>query len=71
MTENPKSFWHFITNVCAIIGGVFTVGFPIFLQFSLHIRLDLGFEYMLLWFVSGGGNIGFGSAQHDETDEKD
>ncbi|KAB5534787.1 hypothetical protein DKX38_017873 [Salix brachista] len=25
ITENPKSFWHFITNVCAIIGGVFTV----------------------------------------------
>lgn len=23
--ENPKSFSHFITNVCAIIGGVFTV----------------------------------------------
>lgn len=26
ITENPKSFSHFITNVCAIIGGVFTVG---------------------------------------------
>ncbi|KAB1215337.1 Protein disulfide-isomerase 5-3 [Morella rubra] len=25
ITENPKSFSHFITNVCAIIGGVFTV----------------------------------------------
>lgn len=25
VTENPKSFSHFITNVCAIIGGVFTV----------------------------------------------
>ncbi|GMH05719.1 hypothetical protein Nepgr_007559 [Nepenthes gracilis] len=25
VTENSKSFWHFITNVCAIIGGVFTV----------------------------------------------
>ncbi|KAJ9672052.1 hypothetical protein PVL29_025622 [Vitis rotundifolia] len=25
VTENKKSFWHFITNVCAIIGGVFTV----------------------------------------------
>lgn len=26
ITENSKSFSHFITNVCAIIGGVFTVG---------------------------------------------
>ncbi|KAH9803436.1 protein disulfide-isomerase 5-3 [Citrus sinensis] len=25
ITEDPKSFSHFITNVCAIIGGVFTV----------------------------------------------
>ncbi|GFP89994.1 protein disulfide-isomerase 5-3 [Phtheirospermum japonicum] len=25
ITENSKSFWHFITSVCAIIGGVFTV----------------------------------------------
>ncbi|XP_057529195.1 protein disulfide isomerase-like 5-4 [Amaranthus tricolor] len=25
ITENPRSFSHFITNVCAIIGGVFTV----------------------------------------------
>lgn len=25
VTENPKFFSHFITNVCAIIGGVFTV----------------------------------------------
>ncbi|XP_020964604.1 protein disulfide-isomerase 5-4 isoform X2 [Arachis ipaensis] len=25
VTENPKSFSHFITNVCAIIGGIFTV----------------------------------------------
>ncbi|KAL1207102.1 Protein disulfide-isomerase 5-3 [Cardamine amara subsp. amara] len=25
ISENPKSFSHFITNVCAIIGGVFTV----------------------------------------------
>ncbi|KAF8409522.1 hypothetical protein HHK36_005599 [Tetracentron sinense] len=25
VTENPKSFSHFITNVCAIVGGVFTV----------------------------------------------
>ncbi|KAF9589094.1 hypothetical protein IFM89_018825 [Coptis chinensis] len=25
VTENPRSFSHFITNVCAIIGGVFTV----------------------------------------------
>ncbi|TXG67863.1 hypothetical protein EZV62_009138 [Acer yangbiense] len=25
VSENPKSFSHFITNVCAIIGGVFTV----------------------------------------------
>ncbi|KAK9155818.1 hypothetical protein Sjap_003298 [Stephania japonica] len=24
ITENPKSFSHFITNICAIIGGVFT-----------------------------------------------
>ncbi|XP_038975107.1 protein disulfide isomerase-like 5-4 [Phoenix dactylifera] len=25
VTEVPKSFSHFITNVCAIIGGIFTV----------------------------------------------
>ncbi|XP_059664724.1 protein disulfide isomerase-like 5-4 [Cornus florida] len=25
ITENPRSFSHFITNMCAIIGGVFTV----------------------------------------------
>ncbi|XVE50563.1 hypothetical protein DITRI_Ditri01bG0172700 [Diplodiscus trichospermus] len=25
ITETPKSFSHFLTNVCAIIGGVFTV----------------------------------------------
>ncbi|KAJ0242189.1 hypothetical protein HA466_0206860 [Hirschfeldia incana] len=25
ISENPKSFSHFLTNVCAIIGGVFTV----------------------------------------------
>ncbi|VVB00766.1 unnamed protein product [Arabis nemorensis] len=25
ISENPRSFSHFITNVCAIIGGVFTV----------------------------------------------
>ncbi|KAL5730895.1 Protein disulfide-isomerase 5-4 [Ranunculus cassubicifolius] len=25
VTESPRSFSHFITNVCAIIGGVFTV----------------------------------------------
>ncbi|WCJ37862.1 Protein disulfide-isomerase 5-3 [Euphorbia peplus] len=25
ITEKPKSFSHFLTNVCAIIGGVFTV----------------------------------------------
>ncbi|KAL2523675.1 Protein disulfide-isomerase 5-3 [Abeliophyllum distichum] len=25
ITENSKSFSHFITNVCTIIGGVFTV----------------------------------------------
>ncbi|XWS51923.1 hypothetical protein CRYUN_Cryun11dG0023600 [Craigia yunnanensis] len=25
ITENPKSFSHFLTSVCAIIGGVFTV----------------------------------------------
>jgi hypothetical protein len=25
VTEVPRSFSHFITNVCAIIGGVFTV----------------------------------------------
>ncbi|XP_076905495.1 protein disulfide isomerase-like 5-4 [Bidens hawaiensis] len=25
VTEDPKSFTHFVTNVCAIIGGIFTV----------------------------------------------
>ncbi|KAM7250541.1 hypothetical protein ACFE04_022424 [Oxalis oulophora] len=25
IAENPKSFSHFLTNICAIIGGVFTV----------------------------------------------
>ena len=26
--ENGRSFSHFLTNLCAIIGGVFTVGLP-------------------------------------------
>ncbi|KAL9264486.1 disulfide isomerase-like 5-4-like protein [Drosera capensis] len=37
--ENPKSFSHFITNVCAIIGGVFTVAG--ILDSMLHNTMNL------------------------------
>ena len=71
MTENRKSFWHFITNVCAIIGGVFTVSFPLFLQICFHNLMNSTFECSSLWaVVSGCWDIGFSSAQHNETDEK-
>ncbi|KAL0788256.1 hypothetical protein Bca101_004502 [Brassica carinata] len=39
ITENPKSLSHFITNLCAIIGGVFTVAGIIDSIFHNTIRL--------------------------------
>ncbi|KAM7492681.1 hypothetical protein LguiA_035602 [Lonicera macranthoides] len=46
VTENPKSFSHFITNVCAIIGGVFTVAGIVdsILQSTMRLvkKVDLG-----------------------------
>ncbi|CAF1932086.1 unnamed protein product [Brassica oleracea] len=39
ITENPKSFSHFITNLCAIIGGVFTVAGILDSIFHNTIRL--------------------------------
>ncbi|XP_068668367.1 protein disulfide isomerase-like 5-4 [Aristolochia californica] len=47
--ENPKSFSHFITNVCAIIGGVFTVAgiLESILQntISLMKKVELGKQF--------------------------
>ncbi|EOA40266.1 hypothetical protein CARUB_v10008994mg [Capsella rubella] len=39
ISENPKSFSHFITNVCAIIGGVFTVAGILDSIFQNTVRL--------------------------------
>ncbi|KAE8732171.1 Protein disulfide isomerase-like 5-4 [Hibiscus syriacus] len=39
ITEDPKSFSHFLTNVCAIIGGVFTVAGILDSIFHNTIRL--------------------------------
>ncbi|KAJ4896629.1 hypothetical protein Rs2_23423 [Raphanus sativus] len=39
ISENPKSFSHFITNVCAIIGGVFTVAGILDSIFQSTVRL--------------------------------
>ncbi|KAI4322809.1 hypothetical protein L6164_022468 [Bauhinia variegata] len=39
ITENQKSFSHFITNVCAIIGGIFTVAGIIDSIFHHTIRM--------------------------------
>ncbi|KAH1222682.1 Protein disulfide-isomerase 5-4 [Glycine max] len=39
ITENQKSFSHFITNVCAIIGGIFTVAGIMDAIFHNTIRL--------------------------------
>ncbi|GLU23578.1 hypothetical protein SLE2022_395710 [Rubroshorea leprosula] len=39
ITENPKSFSHFITNICAIIGGIFTVAGILDSIFHNTIRL--------------------------------
>ncbi|KAJ0264577.1 Protein disulfide-isomerase 5-3 [Hirschfeldia incana] len=39
ITENPKSFSHFITNLCAIFGGVFTVAGILDSIFHNTIRL--------------------------------
>ena len=78
ITENPKSFSHFLTNVCAIIGGVFTVGILLSLSLSLSIYIyiyiffffQLSRSYCLLLLttvhlrVSGCWNFGFHSAQH-------
>jgi hypothetical protein len=43
ITEQQKSFSHFITNVCAIIGGVFTVCISdtVALYFYLYTELWL------------------------------
>lgn len=69
ITENSKSFSHFITNVCAIIGGVFTVR---------HI-LSLVPAYICLWICeswipflgfSGCRDIGLYVAYHDEIGEE-
>ncbi|XP_073394971.1 protein disulfide isomerase-like 5-4 [Physcomitrium patens] len=47
--ENPKSFSHFLTNLCAIIGGVFTVAGIIdsMLHNAMHImkKVELGKQY--------------------------
>lgn len=43
ITENPKSFSHFITNLCAIIGGVFTVS-----NFSVTLRLHTRMDSMVI-----------------------
>jgi len=62
ITENPKSFSHFITNVCAIIGGVFTVcisycgSAPVLSSFCMV-------DESSLWF-SGCWNFGLHFAQH-------
>ena len=47
ITENPKSFSHFLTNVCAIIGGVFTVGILLSLSLSLYIYIYI---YIFFFF---------------------
>lgn len=48
MTEVPKSFSHFITNVCAIIGGVFTVRTSVLTStiLLLHCVSNICFEHM-------------------------
>ncbi|OAE25704.1 hypothetical protein AXG93_4368s1640 [Marchantia polymorpha subsp. ruderalis] len=49
VSETPKSFSHFITNVCAIIGGVFTVAGIIDSMLHSAIRMvkkvELGKQY--------------------------
>ncbi|XP_071725815.1 protein disulfide isomerase-like 5-4 isoform X1 [Rutidosis leptorrhynchoides] len=71
ITENPKSFSHFITNVCAIIGGVFTVSL-----YHICVFVWLGFEITTVYLymdginLSGCWNIRFNSAQHIENGEK-
>ena len=57
ITENPKSFSHFLTNVCAIIGGVFTVGILLSLSLSLSIYIYIyiffsTFKILLLAIVN-------------------
>uniref|UniRef100_A0A453BDN3 Thioredoxin domain-containing protein n=1 Tax=Aegilops tauschii subsp. strangulata TaxID=200361 RepID=A0A453BDN3_AEGTS len=47
VTELPKSFSHFITNVCAIIGGVFTVGTSPYYYFH---TISKSIEYTWLMF---------------------
>eukprot|EP00897_Mesotaenium_endlicherianum_P000922 jgi/Mesen1/10830/ME000093S10345 len=47
--ETRRSFWHFITNVCAIIGGVFTVAGIVdgMLHHTLSLmkKMDLGKQF--------------------------
>ncbi|KAK9269549.1 hypothetical protein L1049_001325 [Liquidambar formosana] len=45
--ENPKSFSHFITNLCAIIGGVFTVS----IYYSLFFILPSMVSILKIFFV--------------------
>ncbi|KAJ8483615.1 hypothetical protein OPV22_016100 [Ensete ventricosum] len=49
VTEVPKSFSHFVTNVCAIIGGVFTVAgiLDSVLHTTLRLvkKIDLGKQF--------------------------
>lgn len=62
ITENPKSFSHFLTNVCAIIGGVFTV--CISYCGSATVLSSIGMvDESSLWF-SGCWNFGLHFAQH-------
>lgn len=53
ITENPKSFSHFITNVCAIIGGVFTVSIFVFCSCLLVSRVLTNFFFRLGLQVAG------------------
>jgi hypothetical protein len=46
-TERRTSFFHFLTNVCAIVGGVFTVAgiidaFVYHGQRAIRKKIDLG-----------------------------
>lgn len=56
ITETSKSFSHFITNICAIIGGIFTVG----VHYSFYSSIGLFFstlfptETLFWWFQVAG-----------------
>ena len=53
ITENQKSFSHFITNVCAIIGGVFTVCICYYLRYSGSVLVLFFIEYFSPFFFFG------------------